>query len=224
MVKVKIWAASLVQMWDECPRCFWRRYILNERRPNTFTEVYDIADTAMRERIADPGDGGWVDIGVGPTRMRMHSQGGWVESQPIAFCEIGVTLVLGGKYDAIVEDEDASRYLVDYKTSARPDHELYRYRRQLDAYRYCLEHPSREREGIAIDETGLLVYTPRAFAFKNRVSGLYGPTRWIDFARDDSAFMKLLGDVAMLLAHDEPPNAANCEWCQYRGISVAIPA
>jgi hypothetical protein len=149
-------------------------------------------DAAMRERIADPGDGGWVNIGVGPTRMRMHSQGVWVESQPVMFPEIGISLILGGKYDAIVEDEAGSRYLIDYKTSARPDHELYRYRRQLDAYRFCLENPSCPREAIAIDEIGLLVYTPRSFAFKNRVSGLYGPTRWIDFAREDSAFLKLL--------------------------------
>jgi hypothetical protein len=221
MTKIKLWAASLVQMWDECPRCFWRRYVLNERRPNTFAEVFDIADTAMRERIAGAENDGWVDVGVGPQRMRMHSQAVWVESQPIAFQYLGVALVLAGKYDAIVEDEDGSRYLVDYKTSAKPDHELYRYRRQLDAYRFCLEHPAKGA-AMVIDETGLLVYTPQWFAFKNRVSGLYGPTRWIDFAREDTAFLRYLRAVATLLSHDEPMSELACEWCKYRNEPVGL--
>jgi hypothetical protein len=95
-IKVKIWAASLVQMWDECKRCFWRRYVLNERRPSDFGEVFDIADRAMRRRMANAGNGGWVDIGVGPGEVRVHSQGAWVESEPIAFDDIGVTIILGG--------------------------------------------------------------------------------------------------------------------------------
>ena len=108
-------------MWDERKRCFWRRYILNERRPNDFSEVYDIADRAMRKRMADSQNDGWVDIGVGPSKVKIRSQGVWVESEPVEFNDIGVTITLGGVYDAIVDDEAGERYLIDYKTSARPD-------------------------------------------------------------------------------------------------------
>lgn len=219
---VKVYGASLVQTWSDCPRCFWRRYIFDERRPNSFGDTFDIADKAMRECFARPNDEGWINVGVGPDRMRMHSQGVWVESEPISFPDLRISIMLAGRYDAIVEDESNCRYLIDYKTSARDESELYPYRRQLDAYRFCLEHPNpddhRLQPAMDIDEIGLLIYTPRSFAFKNRSSGLYGPTRWLDFARDDSAFMRFLKDVATLLSHDEPENTGDCEWCAYRAI------
>jgi hypothetical protein len=221
-IKVKIWAASLVQMWDECKRCFWRRYVLNERRPSDFGEVFDIADRAMRRRMANGGNGGWVDIGVGPGEVRVHSQGAWVESEPIEFNDIGVTIILGGQYDAIVEDQAAEHHLLDYKTSARDEIELFRYRRQLDAYRFCLEHPNRDganaKAPLLIEEIGLLIYTPETFTFKGGISGLFGPTRWIGFARNETAFTKHLSEVAMLLAHDEPFGDWECPWCRYRAI------
>ena len=223
-IKVKIWAASLVQMWDECKRCFWRRYILNERRPNDFSEVFDIADRAIRKRMADSQNDGWVDVGVGPNKVKMHSQGVWVESKPIPFNDIGVTITLGGRYDAIVQDEASEKYLVDYKTSARHEDELYRYRRQLHAYRFCLEHPNptgaHAQAPLPIDAIGLLIYTPQTFTFKGGISGLFGPTRWIEFVRNDGGFMKHLSEVAMLLAHDEPFGEWECGWCRYRAIGA----
>jgi len=52
----------------------------------------------MREGIASSeNDGG---IGVGPQRCGCSPRRFWVDSEPITFPELGVTLVLAGKYDA----------------------------------------------------------------------------------------------------------------------------
>jgi hypothetical protein len=211
-----IYGQSLVQMWDDCPRCFWRRYVLGEKRPRDFGDTFDIADRAMKNYMASAE---WIDIGVGPARMRIHSQSAWVESEPLAFPELGLAIILSGKYDAIVEDESGTKILIDYKTTHKSEEELPPYRRQLEAYRFALEHPNianrRLAEATTIDEIGLLIYTPVKFAIKNKNSGLYGPTRWIDYPRDDGAFMRFIRDVALLLAADEP-RSTECPWCEYR--------
>jgi hypothetical protein len=220
---ITVYGASLAHMWEDCPRCFWRRYVLGEKRPSDFSNFYDVADGAMKAWF-DAQPTSYVDVGVGP-RVRLLSHSGWLRSRPIAFAHLNLTIRLCGRYDTLNEDEDLRTHLIDFKTSSKPDEELYRYRRQLEAYRYCLENPDPADTTLApplhVDEVGLLVYTPQKFAVKSTQSGLYGPTRWIGFKRDDSAFMKLLGDVAILLSHDEPPSPSSCTWCKYRSIGEA---
>ena len=51
--------------------------------------------------------------------------------------------------------------------------------------------------------------------------GLYGPTRWIAFKRDRTAFFAFLGTVAAVLGGAQPADDARCEWCRYRGRQTA---
>ncbi len=56
--RFRIYGSSLVSLWD-CPRCFWRRYRLGERRPFARTdETAEIADEAMVGSCGRPS--GWT--------------------------------------------------------------------------------------------------------------------------------------------------------------------
>ncbi len=218
--RFRIYGSSLVSLWD-CPRCFWRRYRLGERRPFARTdETAEIADEAMVRFLRSAE---WVDIGCGPGRVHLHSAQEFVDSRPIRFPG-GVELVLSGRYDALLVEKCGTLTLADNKTSAKGDDGLRPYRRQLAAYAYALEHPQNAaRAPLIVDEMGLWVYSPSGFATKQARLGLYGPTRWVPFKRDHAAFLALLEQVATVLARPEPTGNLHCEWCQYRTRKDSMP-
>ena len=207
-----IHGSSLVSLW-ECRRCFWRRYRLGERRPFArIDETAEIADAAMMDFLRSAE---WVDLGCGPGRVHLHSGQEYVESESVTFGD--VEIVLSGRYDALLVEECGTLTLADNKTSALDDDRLRPYRRQLASYAYALEHPVRRaRAPMLVDETGLWVYAPTRFATKPNRMGLYGPTRWIPFKRDEPAFLAFLGSVAAALGGPEPADGPGCEWCRYR--------
>jgi CRISPR/Cas system-associated exonuclease Cas4 (RecB family) len=209
--------STLVHLW-ECPRCFWRRHRIGEKRPYTPSdETSEIADEAMVRFLRSAE---WVDLQCGPGRVHLDSAGEFVESTPIRFPG-DVEVVLSGRYDALLVEECGTLTLTDNKTSRKDDDKLRPYRRQLAAYAYALEHPQNsDQVPIQIDETGLWVYSPGGFATKRNRMGLYGETRWLSFQRNDSAFLKFLGGVADVLSRPEPAADPNCAWCAYRALRL----
>jgi len=216
---------DLVYLYDECAACFHSAYRLGRKRPTTFSPHFTNADRAMRRALDTEAI---VDLGVGP-RFRVHSQGVRVESQPVAFPEHGVSLSVAGKYDALVVTEHDEIFVVDLKTTTQDDGALFKFRRQLASYAFALERPLRRPPTgpVAVDGLALLIFDPARYIFKReaKISGLYGPTRWVELPRDDKKFDKLLTSVAELLGGDEPLPDPTCRYCAFRDgrIKVAGP-
>lgn len=216
---------DLVYLYEDCKTCTFLRYRRDVRRPTTFSPHFTSADRAMRRALDTEAV---VDLGVGP-RFRVHSQGVRVESQPIAFPEHGVSLSVAGKYDALVVTEHDEIFVVDLKTTTQDDGALFMFRRQLASYAFALERPLRRPPTgpVSVDGLALLVFDPARYVFKReaKVSGLYGPTRWVELPRDDKRFDKLLTSVAELLGGDEPLPEPTCRYCAFRDgrIKVAGP-
>jgi CRISPR/Cas system-associated exonuclease Cas4 (RecB family) len=144
---------------------------------------------------------------------------GFVKSAGITISGASSECYISGRFDALIEFDDGTYGIIDYKTSeAREEHAAF-YSRQLSAYAYALEHPApRARSFAPISRLGLFIVTPDRFepnpegelAFVNR-------TTWVDVPRDDAAFLSLLGEVmAVLDAPAPPPSSPECPTCNYR--------
>ncbi len=97
----------------------------------------------------------------------------------------------------MIESDDGSYGIADYKTSEAKDEQAAFYSRQLGAYAYALEHPAPRALGLSpISRMGLFVVTPDRFEPTSSNEMVFvNKTAWMDVRRDDEAFLALLGEV-----------------------------
>ncbi len=122
----------------------------------------------------------------------------------------------------VVEFDDGSYGVIDFKTSSTRAEHIPLYSRQLHAYAYALEHPAPGHLALGpITRLGLLIFEPGRFVhLAGETAHLSGPLTWVELPRDDAAFLDFLGQVVAVLAQPTPPEPApDCPWCEYRAAS-----
>lgn len=207
-------------LWQECKRCFYLKVTLGFGRPRmAFPQIFGAIDRAMTacyngrptRAIAASMPGGTIRSGQK-----------WVHSRPI---ELGVedcTCSISGRLDSLLELDDGTWGVIDFKTSRVSGPHIPMYSRQLHAYAYALENPASGRSGLEpITKLGLLVYEPSTFEHTiNQAANLAGEVRYIDIPRNDTAFLDFLRQVLAVLSQPAPPEPApDCPWCAYRRAS-----
>lgn len=215
----KLSPSDFAFLWQECKRCFYLKVKRNFYRPRTvMPKVFTVIDAEMKkcfggkrtETIAADMPGGVIQFGE-------H----WVESKPIHLPNRSSTIFLRGKYDTVVNLDDQTYGVIDFKTaSAKPEH-LATYGRQLHGYAYALENPAPRAFGLSpVSRFGLLAFDPNNFANQIGSGSLTGRLAWVEIPRDDHKFFQFLDEVVSLLELPEPPKgSAECEWCRYRNDS-----
>ena len=216
MTTYKLSPSSLTFDWDGCKFCFYMQVKHNIRMGSIFPGIFTkMANLTSGFYLGKPTSEISPSLPPGVVKMRE----GYVTSAPIAIPGAASQCYIKGRFDALLEFDDGSYGLVDYKTSdARDEHAAF-YSRQLSAYAYSLEHPAAGALSFTpVNRLGLFIITPDRFeptaaaemAFVNR-------TTWVDVPRDDDAFLALLGEVLRVLDAPEPPaSSADCEVCNYR--------
>ena len=124
-----------------------------------------------------------------------------------------------GRFDAVIEFEDGSYGIVDYKTSDAKDEHAAFYSRQLSAYAYSLENPAPNALSLSpVSRLGLFVVTPERFGkVANDEVVFVNRTTWVEVPRDDHAFLSLVGEVLAVLDAQAPPDPSDgCALCNYR--------
>jgi hypothetical protein len=143
----------------------------------------------------------------------------YVKSAPISIPGIESQAFIRGRFDAVIEFDDGSFGVVDYKTSDAKDEHAAFYSRQLSAYAYALENPAENALSLSpISRLGLFVVTPDRFerSESNKVV-FVNRTTWVEVPRDDTAFLALIGEILTILESSIPPEASkSCELCNYR--------
>jgi len=202
---------DLTFLWDECPRCFYKKVVLKQSRPRTpFPKVFGVIDRAMKDfylgeraELVAPG----APAGI------FGSPDHWVKSAPITLPGCPNPIVLRGRLDALVACDDGSHGVVDFKTAPPKAAHVRIYGRQLHAYGWALEHPASGRP-FEVSALGLLCFLPDQFHVEGDWAGLLGDLEWVDIPRDDESFEGyLLEVVGVLEAPKPPPPAEGCPWC-----------
>jgi len=217
MTSWKLSPSDLTFLWDECPRCFYLKVVRSFNRPaSAFPSIFGRIDRAMKTYYADKTA---TDISASLPAGKFYFAEQFIVSTPLARPGFNDTVYFSGKFDAILEFDNGSYGLIDFKTSEPKAEQIAFYARQLQAYVYALENPAPGKlRKSPVTRLGLLYFSPHTLKFADEENlALHGTIAWQPIIRDDAAFMSFIDQVLTVLTLPEPPEASlNCTFCQYR--------
>ena len=212
----KLSPSDLTFLWDECPRCFYLKVVHHFNRPaSPFPSIFSKIDSLMKRYFEGRST---LDLhpDLPPGQVRFGDR--WVKSMPIMLPGHGAGCYLQGRFDSVVEFEDGSYGIVDFKTSTPRKSHLAFYGRQLHSYAWALENPAAGKLGLhPISRLGLLVVEPMAMEQVSGRIAYLGDVTWQEIPRDDDTFLAFLGQVMAVMENPAPPDPGDqCDWCRYR--------
>ena len=157
----KISPSDLTFAWGSCRYCFYLKVKHNIAVRGVFPGIFGrmanlTSQFYLGRSTAD------ISPSLPPGYVKLRE--GWVKSAPISIPGAPSQCYISGRFDAVVEFEDGSFGIVDYKTSDAKEEQAAFYSRQLSAYAYALEHPAPRALGLSpIRRMGLFVVTPDRF-------------------------------------------------------------
>jgi len=212
----KLSPSDLTFSWDGCKYCFCLKVKHNIALRSIFPGMFGkMANLTSEFYLGRPTSDISPDLPPGVVKLREK----FVKSAPITIPGASSQCYISGRFDAVIEFEDGSYGIVDYKTSEAKDEHAAFYSRQLSAYAYALEHPAPNALSLSpITRLGLFVVTPHRFeSTSDKEMVFVNKTTWMDVSRDDKAFLSLLGEVlAVLDAPTLPESSEDGEPCNYR--------
>ncbi len=199
--------------YDGCKRCFYYKVIEKVRVPLALPSIFkkidqltiDFFENKDVREIDKSLPEGRVIFGDKKVRSKpLRPNGGKSEH----------TCTINGKTDTIIEFEDGTFGIVDFKTSAINDKKAKIYSRQLHAYAIALENPASGFIKMSpVSKLGLFVMDPHALedpgtgepGTDEHELALMTKTKWIEIPRDDEKFKKFLSEVVDLLGSGKAP-------------------
>jgi hypothetical protein len=216
MTIYKLSPSDLTFAWDGCKFCFYQKVKHNIVLKTAFPGIFGkMANLTSAFYLGKPAKEIHKDLPQGIVKYREQ----FVKSEPISYPGANSQCYLHGRFDAVIEFEDGSYGIVDYKTSEAKDEHVTFYSRQLTAYAYALEHPAPNALHLwPVSRMGLFIITPHRFERTPSDEMIYvNKTTWMDVPRNDATFLALLGEIVTLLDMPTPPDPAE-DWglCNYR--------
>lgn len=214
---LKLTPSSLAYGLD-CPRCFYlqaRRGLAQPRMP--FPRVFEKYHKALQDYFT-----GRCPSHLAPTLPtgQCVARETWTESAPIVRPGHEATPVFfKGRLDHLLQFDDGTYGIVDYKTVEIGMLDRRRYAWQLHAYAWSLEQaaPGAVRIG-KISRLGLLCLEPvrlSSYAHGESAEAELRPV-WVEVERRDDAFGAFLDRVIGLLERAMvPAPSASCPTCTY---------
>ena len=177
-------------LWDDCPRCFYLKVARRQPRPRSpFPSVFGKIDRAMKDCYLGERAEAAVD-GMPPGSIGGGDR--WVKSAPLLPPGSASTCLIRGRVDVLIDCDDGTKGVVDFKTTVPKADHLATYGRQLHAYAMALEHPSSGRPE-RVSSLGLLCFLPDTYEAEEGRAGLFGPVEWVELPRDDLGFAEFPG-------------------------------
>jgi hypothetical protein len=212
----KLSPSDLTFLYNGCKRCFYLKKVHNIAQPSMpfpsiFSKIAGLLKThydGKRTEELHPGlPAGTVKYGEK-----------WVESQNIQISGHNDTCFIKGRFDVVVEFDDGTFGVIDYKTG-NPENEYNDlYSRQLHAYAYSLENPAYGSLQLSpVSRLGLLYFYPTEVSQDNIDWLSYdAKIELIEMEKNDQNFLSLLGEVLTLLESPKyPESAPKCSCCKY---------
>jgi len=212
----KLSPSDLTFLYEGCQRCFWLKVRGGIAQPSIplpgiFSKIAGLLKTHYSGKRTDK-----VHPALPPGTVKYGEK--WVQSQPISFDEHDHTVYIKGRFDIVIEFDDKTYGVIDFKTGNPDEEKADLYSRQLHAYACALEHPGERAMSLApITKLGLLYFYPDATSQTSIEKLLYeSRIYWIEIERNDDKFMRFLERVLTLVEADAPPTSTpGCNWCGY---------
>ena len=218
---------SKIDLFMECPRCFYVDNKLGTKRPGfpSFNLNIAVDELFKKEfdhfRAAAKPHPIMKKYGVDAVPFAHSDLDTWRDNfAGIATVHEPTGLVVCGAVDDIWQKPDGTLIVVDYKSTSKDGSITalgdspweVQYTRQLGIYRWLLEH-----NGFTTDETGYLVYANASKTEPNFDDRLVFETTVVPVSTDMSWIEETLVAIKECLEADHiPPTGAMCEYCPYR--------
>lgn len=212
----KLSPSDLTFLYDGCKRCFYlkARHGITQPSiplPSIFTKIAGLLkeyyDGKRTEELHQELPPGIVKYGER-----------YIESKTFIFENHRDTCYIKGRFDVVIEFDDGSYGVIDYKTG-NPEGEYSKlYGRQLHSYAYALENPSPSSLHLApISMLGLLYFHPTSISQKDiRSLSFDSNIHLIEVERRKEKFLGFIENILSLLESPEPPaHSPDCPWCDY---------
>lgn len=227
---VRLAPSDFAFLWEECKRCFYLKAHRKLYRPRApFPSVFNAIDLAMKRhfrglRTTD------VLPDMKPGVFLCEDDDAWIECKPIRPPGHSREVFIRGMLDCLIQFDDGSYGVIDFKTSSSAAKSSQLYSRQLHAYARGIEDPASGSELVQgrVSDLGLIIYEPSDFSsLLNSGAAMTGGLKYIHMPRDDEGFVSFLGDIMDVVAEKEPPappkpvkNAwpfptTSCSYCQF---------
>lgn len=223
---------SKIDLFIECPRCFYVDRRLGTGRPPGFPFNLNSAVDALLKAEFD------VHRAAGTSHPLQSAYGlkavpaahadidAWRENfKGVQFLHEPTNLIVTGAIDDLWIDESDHYFVVDYKATAKKEpvtslNEGWHagYKRQMEIYQWLLR-----KNGLTVSNTGYFVYCtgrPEADAFDGR---LEFDVHLIPYDGNDNWVEQAITDLhACLNSAAIPPPAPECDYCAYTDAVAAV--
>jgi hypothetical protein len=216
----KISPSEMTFLYEECKHCFVNKVKHGIGRPSIpIPGIFSTIASLQKEFHSDKRTEDFCPE-LPPGKVVLGEK--WVQSRQISFDGIQSTCYIKGRFDVVMELDDGTYLIGDFKTGKPSAEKTEMYSRQLHAYSYSLENPDGGSLSLGpISTLGLLYFTPDTYAQLDLTrQTLEGNLTWVEVERNDEFFMQFMKNVLVLLDGDSPPSdPENCSWCKYRSLT-----
>lgn len=224
---------SKIDLFIQCPRCFWLNARLKINRPSSPPfRINSAIDELFKKEFDVHRDGQTVHplcetYGLKLVPFKHEKMDEWRDAlrRGVQYLhEPTNLLVTGGIDDIWVDLETDELVVVDYKATAKNSEVTLDaqwqdgYKRQIEVYQWLLRN-----NGFKVKNTGYFVYTNADLTADGFKDTLAFKTKIIDYEGDDSWVDKTLSDMKKCLDRDDMPPVGKdvmdpskpCEFCAY---------
>jgi hypothetical protein len=219
---IRLSPSDFAFLWEQCKRCFYLKVVHGIRQPSMPMAGIFKRLEGLQMGFYDGRRTTDVLPSLPPGVIRCGEK--TVESEPVQADGLPPWFVYG-KIDSLLEFDDGSWGILDFKTTVVSPEKGVLYGRQLHAYAHAFEHPAAAprilKGGPApklspISRIGILCFEPSELTQERPGRQVYaGAVEWIEIPRDGKAFLDFVAGTVKLLAGEVPPPTPGCDWCAY---------
>ncbi len=212
----KLSPSDFAFLYEGCKRCYYLKVVHGISQPSiplpsVFTKIASLLKDYYDGKLTRE-----LHPDLPPGTVKYGEQ--WVKSDLIRLPNRTSTCFINGRFDIVVEFDNKTYGIIDFKTGKPNEEYLNLYKRQLHAYGYALENPAPGALKLCpVTKLGLLYLYPSKVS-QERIDWLSFDAKihWEEISKNEQWFLEFVGEVLSVLESPQPPDASpNCEWCSY---------
>ena len=212
----KLSPSDFAFLYEKCKRCYYLKVIHNIDQPSIpLPSVF----SKMAGLLKDHYDGKptkELHPDLPPGTVKYGEK--YVRSNPIQLPNHTATCFISGRFDIVVEFEDGTWGVIDFKIGKPNEEYLNLYKRQLHAYAYALENPAPGALKLSpVTKMGLLYFYPSKVSQESIDWLSYeAEIHWKEIVKDEGWFLEFVDELLGVLESPQAPHPSpDCEWCSY---------
>lgn len=212
----KLSPSDFAFLYEECKRCYYLRVIHNISRPSiplpsVFSKIASLLKDYYHGKPTKE-----LHSALPPGIVKYGEER--VQSNPIQLPGHKATCFISGRFDIVVEFEDKTYGVIDFKTGKPSQESVDLYKCQLHAYAYALENPAPGALKLSpVTKMGLLYFYPSKVSQQDIEWLSYdAKIYWEEIPKSEEWFLEFVGKVLAVLESPQPPAPSpDCLWCSY---------